>query len=493
MRVKEQRTQLIKRRSTVLNAESSRVITRSHIPGGAARTKHLIERVSKLGDDNVHYLLENVLHEFSARHRNFREVLESNFERVSSHVPKSVSLSVEQRLLIGAYFTSEYSVEAAALFNPSIVPHPDQKDVEKGSLRFIMSFRATGEGHVSSIEFRSGIVDENHDIFFDPVSQYVATPEIHTDPLYNCLHFRRKFEEMGAHGRVMNHLLEGLGETFTIEDLKKQIENLRSTKFRLVDKNHAIDTALWLARSNYEVIFGPDQPISERVIFPVTQNESSGIEDARFVRFVDDDNSVTYYATYTAYNGFEILPQLLDTDDFLTFRMHTLSGKAAQNKGMALFPRKINGRFAMLSRQDGVNNFIMLSDSLRFWEAAKLLQEPIHPLEFVQVGNCGSPVETSEGWLALFHGVGPMRKYSIWAELLDIDDPSKVIGRLDEPILAPDEHERDGYVPNVVYTCGSMIHGDALIIPYGIADQRCRVATVSIPELLSRLKVSQQP
>jgi len=492
MRVKEQRAQLVKRRPTVLNAESSRVITRPHIPGDRARITQLIERAAQLGDDDVHHLIENVFQDFSARHRNFRETLERNFERVSGYVPKRLSLSAEQRLLIGAYMTSEYSVEAAALFNPSIVPHPDQKGVDKGSLRFVMSFRATGEGHVSSIEFRSGIVDENHDIYFDPVSQYVAAPEIHTDPVYQRLHFRRKLEEMGARDRVMNHLLAGLGETFTIDELELQIENLRSTKFRLVDKRHAIDTAMWLARSNYEVIFRPEQPISERVIFPVSENESSGIEDARFVRFVDDDGSFTYYATYTAYNGFDILPQLLQTNDFLTFRMHTLSGTAAQNKGMALFPKKINGQFVMLSRQDGVNNYIMFSDSLRFWEKANLLQEPAHPLEFVQVGNCGSPVETSEGWLALFHGVGPMRKYSIWAELLDLDDPTKVIGRLDEPVLAPDEHERDGYVPNVVYTCGSMIHRDTLIIPYGIADQRCRVATASIPELLSRLKASQQ-
>jgi predicted GH43/DUF377 family glycosyl hydrolase len=493
MRVKDQRKQLVKRRSTVLNAESSRVITRPHIPGGRARIKRLIERVSRLGADEVNHVLEHVLEEFSGRHRNFRAVLDRNFERISQYVPKRVSLSTEQRLLLGAYFTSEYSVEAAALFNPSIVPHPDQKGLEKGSLRFIMSFRATGEGHVSSVEFRSGIVDENEDIYFDAVSQYVATPEIHTDPLYHRLHFRRKLEEMGARDQVMNRLLEGLGDTFTIVELEKQIENLRSTRFRTIDKNHAIDTALWLARSNYEVIFGSDQPISERVIFPVSQNESAGIEDARFVHFTDDDGTVTYYATYTAYNGFKILPQLLETDDFLTFRMHTLSGHAAQNKGMALFPRKINGRYVMLSRQDGVNNYIMFSNSLRFWEDSRLLQEPVHPLEFVQIGNCGSPVETAEGWLALFHGVGPMRKYSIWAELLDIDDPSKVIGRLEEPLLAPDEHEREGYVPNVVYSCGSMIHGDTLIIPYGIADQRCRVASVSISALLSRLKASQQP
>ncbi len=488
MRVKEQRKQLVQRRPTLLNAESSRVIIRPHIPGDKARTKRLIERVSELSDDDVNDLLEAVLQDFSGRHRNFREALKRNFNLIAEYVPKRLSLSSEQQMLLGSYFTQEYSVEAAALFNPSIVFHPDQKGVAKGSQRFIMSFRAIGEGHVSSIEFRSGIVDENHDIFFDPVSQYVATPEMHTDPVYHRLHFRQKLEEMGASDRVTDKLLKGLGETFTFGQLESKIKKLLSTKFRLKDKHDAIDTVLWLARSNYEVIFRPDEQISERVIFPVSENESAGIEDARFVRFVDDDKSVTYYATYTAYNGFEILPQILETTDFLTFKMHTLSGKEARNKGMALFPRKINGKFVMMGRQDGVNNYIMFSDNIRIWGEAVLLEEPVHPLEFVQVGNCGSPVETSEGWLAFFHGVGPMRKYSIWAELLDRDDPSQVIGRLDEPILTPDEHERDGYVPNVVYTCGNMIHGDTLILPYGIADQRCRIATVSITELLSRLK-----
>jgi predicted GH43/DUF377 family glycosyl hydrolase len=488
MRVNEQRTQLIKRRPTLLNAASSRVITRLHIPGDRARSEGLVARVSKLSEDDVNHLLEAIYQDFSPRHRNFRDTLERNFERIAEIIPSCASLSHERRLLLGAYMTAEYSVESAALYTPSIVPHPDQKGVSKGSLRFIMSFRATGEGHVSSIEFRSGIVDENHDIYFDAVSQYVATPEIHTDPTYERHHFRRKLEDIGVSHRVVDRLLEGLSETFTFDELKAQIEKFRSTRFRVKDKRDVIDMVLWLARSNYEVIFDPDQQISERVIFPVTENERVGIEDARFVRFVHDDKSVNYYATNTAYNGFAILPQLLETTDFLTFKLHTLSGNAAQNKGMALFPRKINGRYVMLSRQDGVNNYIIFSDRLRNWNDAELLQEPVHPLEFVQVGNCGSPVETSEGWLALVHGVGPMRRYSIWAELLDLDDPSKVIGRLDEPILAPDEHERDGYVPNVVYTCGTMLHGDALLLPYGIADQRCRIATVAIPELLTRLK-----
>ncbi len=491
-RIIERRQNFVRRRRAVLSAESSRVITRPYFPGDGPRLERMIERVIKLSDDDVQLLLETIFRDFSERHRHLREALERNFEQVAAHSPQSRSLSAERRLLLGAYHTCEYSVEAAALFNPSIVLHPDQKGVSKGSQRFIMSFRATGEGHISSVEFRSGIIDKNHDIYFDPVSQYVEMPEIRTDPVYNRLHFQQKLEEIGAHTRILDRLLESLGESFTFDQLQTQIKLLQSTKFRIKDKMDAINTALWLARSNYEVIFRSDHQISERVIFPVTENESRGIEDARFVRFVNDDGSVKYYATFTAYNGFTILPQLLETTDFVTFKIHTLNGKAVQNKGMALFPRKIGGQFVMLSRQDGVNIHIMFSDDVHYWNEAKLIQEPTHPLELVQIGNCGSPVETDEGWIALFHGVGPMRKYTIWATLLDIHDPSKIIGRLKEPLLTPDEYERDGYVPNVVYSCGSMIHRDQLIIPYAIADQRCSVASVSVPELLSRLKAGGQ-
>ncbi|MCZ6586040.1 MAG: glycosidase, partial [Gammaproteobacteria bacterium] len=334
MRIKEQRTQLVRRRPTLLNAESSRVITRLHIPGDKARSKALLARVAKLSEDDVQHLLEAVYQDFSARHRNFRDTLQRNFERIAEIVPDCDSLSGERRLLLGAYMTAEYSVESAALFNPSIVPHPDQKGVPKGSRRFVMSFRATGEGHISSIEFRSGVIDENLDIYIDAVSQYVATPEIHTDPTYDRRHFRRKLEDIGASHRVVERLLEGLSETFTFDELEIEIEKFRSTRFRVKDKRNAIDMVLWLARSNYEVIFDSDQQISERVIFPVTENERAGIEDARFVRFVDDDQSVNYYATYTAYNGFAILPQLLETTDFLTFKMHTLNGHALVLRGI---------------------------------------------------------------------------------------------------------------------------------------------------------------
>jgi len=484
---------LVRRRRTFVNAESSRVITRPYVPGDKQRIKGVINRVAGLGDDEVQHLLEGIFHDFAGRHRYFEETLQSHFQQIAEPLVGSISLSPRHQLLLGAYFTAEYSVESAALFNPSIVPHPDQSGVPPGSLRFIMSFRATGEGHISSIEFRSGLVDRNHDIYFDPVSQYVETPEIHQNPLYDRMHFRQKLAEIGAGDRIMNRLLEGLGDEFTFDDLQEQIRKLKSTRFRVKDKAAAIDTALWLARSNYEVIFRPDHQISERVIFPVTENESGGIEDARFVHFRDDDGKEKYYATYTAYNGVTILPQILETTDFVTFKIFTLNGQAVQNKGLALFPRKINGHYAMLSRQDGVNNYLMYSDDVYCWDASTLIQKPVDPQEFIQIGNCGSPVETPEGWIVLFHGVGPMRRYSIWAELLDLEDPSKILGRLDKPLLAPEEYEREGYVPNVVYTCGSMIHEDELIIPYAMADQRCGVASISVPDLLAQMKTTRVP
>jgi predicted GH43/DUF377 family glycosyl hydrolase len=244
----------------------------------------------------------------------------------------------------------------------------------------------------------------------------------------------------------------------------------------------------WLAHSNYETSFRPEYPISERVIFPVSKNESGGIEDARFVRFEKDSGEATYYATYTAYNGFSILPQLIETRDFVTFNVITLNGRAVQNKGMALFPHKIGGRYAMLSRQDGENNFIMFSDHLHFWQEAKLIQEPTRPWELVQVGNCGSPLETDAGWLVLTHGVGPMRQYCISAMLLDPDNPAKIIARLEEPLLTPHEQEREGYVPNVVYSCGALIHNNELVIPYAMSDVHSGLATVDVDDLIGCMR-----
>jgi predicted GH43/DUF377 family glycosyl hydrolase len=481
-----------RRKPIVIHANISRVITRPYIPHTEKRISNIINRVMTLDEDEVSTLLETIMHDFSHRHRYFRETLERNFNRVAYHAPDKNELSEQRQLLIGAYFTAEYSVEAAALFNPSMVQVPAMEVDPEGSCRFIMSFRVVGEGHISSIEFRSGIVDSNNDIYFDPLSNYVRTPRIQTDSSYDRELFHLKLQDMGASNKVSQWMLSDLPDEFTFNELQEKIsEHYTGDKVRERDKIDAIKMALWLARSNYEISFRPDHQISERVIFPVSESESGGIEDARFVRFVEDDGTVIYYATYTAYNGVTILPQLIETRDFLLFKISTLNGKQAHGKGMALFPRKIKGKYVMLSRQDGENNAIMFSDNVHFWKHAQIMQTPMFPYEFFQIGNGGPPIETDDGWLVITHGVGAMRIYSLGIELLDLDDPTQVISRLDEPILIPNEHDRDGYVPNVVYSCGGMVFQDELIIPYASADQRCGIASLNMPKLMARLRYNK--
>ncbi len=476
-----------RRKQIVMNANIGRVITRPYLPSGEDRIRKVIRRVLSLNENEACTILETVLQDFSHRHRYFRQSLERNFERVAGFVPDVDQVSKQRQLLIGTYFTAEYSVEAAA-FNPSIVMVTNHDTDSDDSCRFVMSFRAVGEGHISSIEFRGGFIDRNNDIYFDALSDYVDTPEIHPNPGYDRHLFRLKLQEMGASNAVTDQLLNKLPDNFTFNDLQGKIAELQNNgQFPAQERTDAIDIAIWLAQSNYQILYRKDHPISERVIFPVSESESGGIEDARFVRFAEDDGTVTYYATYTAYNGHTILPQLIETCDFLSFKISTLNGEQAQGKGMALFPRKIQGKYVMLSRQDGENNAIMFSDNLYFWQQAQILQEPEFPYEFIQMGNGGSPIETPEGWLVVTHGVGPMRTYSLGIELLDLDDPSQIISRLDEPILVPNAHEREGYVPNVVYSCGAMIYRHELIIPYASGDQRCGIATLNLSKLMARL------
>jgi predicted GH43/DUF377 family glycosyl hydrolase len=482
---------LARRKSILMKAEIGRVITRPYLPSSEERIRKIIKRVLSMDEMEACTVLETVLHDFSHRHRYFRQSLERNFERVAGFVPDIDQVSKQRRLLIGTYFTAEYSVEAAAFFNPSIVQVANQETDPEGSCRFVMSFRATGEGHISSIEFRSGIIDSNNDIYFDALSDYVDTPQIHPNPSYDRHLFQLKLQEMGASNAVTHQLLNQLPDNFTFNDLRGKIAELQNNgQFLPQEKTDAIDMAMWLAQSNYQIFFRKDHPISERVIFPVSESERKGIEDARFVRFIDDDGTVTYYATYTAYNGETILPQLIETCDFLSFTVITLNGAEVQGKGMALFPRKIRGKYVMLSRQDGENNAIMFSDNLHFWQQAQILQEPEFPYEFIQMGNSGSPIETPEGWLVITHGVGPMRTYSLGIELLDLEDPTRIISRIDEPILVPNAHEREGYVPNVVYSCGALIHQDELIIPYASGDQRCGIVTLQVTQVMARLAAS---
>ncbi len=475
----------VKRKAIKIVGDTSRVITRLHLPDGRHRISKLIQRIVNLPETSARRLMAQVMIDFSGRHDDLGHIFERHLEVVKDYLPRNTKLSDVQKALIGAYFTKEYSIESAALFNPSIVPHPDQSHLNKGSLRFIMSLRATGEGHVSSIVFRSGVLDRRNEFLFDPISDFVETPDLELDAVYKRNPFHLKLNEMGASDEITNHILNQLPEDFTYIQLTEKIGNLRAQpRFSEGKQNKAFKAMCWLAGSNYEVSFHPDHRISERVIFPVSKNESRGIEDARFVRFVSDNREVIYYATYTAYNG-TILPQLIETRDFIRFNILTLNGKAAQNKGMALFPRKIGGRYAMLSRQDGENNHIMFSDNIHFWQQAKIIQEPEYPWEFIQIGNCGSPLETDQGWIVLTHGVGPMRQYCIGAMLLDLENPSKIIARLKEPLLAPHEKEREGYVPNVVYSCGAIIHNNELIIPYAMSDINSGIATVDVNELLT--------
>ncbi len=476
----------IKRKKKQILGDSSRVITRPYIPNREYRIHKIIQRIVDLPDTETENLLEQIMLDFSERHRDIKRVFELHLNKVRDYIPNNPVISEVKRALIGAFFTMEYSIESAALFNPSIVLHPDQSHLDKGSMRFIMSLRATGEGHVSSIVFRSGILDENNKILFDPISDYVETPDLHVDQVYDRHLFRLKLDEMEASNEITTYLLDQLPENFTNNDLREKIGVLTSQPvFSEARQNETFNVMSWLTNSNYEISFRSDHLISERVIFPVSENESRGIEDARLVQFTDDNGEVTYYATYTAYNGFNILPQLIETKDFIKFNILTLNGKAVQNKGMALFPRKINDRYVMLSRQDGENNHIMFSDNIHFWQESKIIQEPTFPWEFIQVGNCGSPIETDYGWIVLTHGVGPMRQYCIGAMLLDLENPARIIARLEEPLLAPREEEREGYVPNVVYTCGAIIHNNELVIPYAMSDVMSGIATVGVSDLIN--------
>lgn len=476
------------RHEVTLLPESARVILRPFIPSDIQRVTTIIGRALALTEEEVVRQLEEVRHDFAARHFEIEPQLHAHFEKVKHHIFTQRPLSHERQLLIGALFSGEYALESAALFNPSMVPHPDQSDAPEGGVRFIMSLRATGEGHISSIEFRAGTVAQDGGITLDSISRFVTVPGIVPNPSYRKRRFIIKLHEMGFENEHTVAVMAPLAESFTRKDLINSVAAVRlETRPATQDLIRTLDAVQWLADSNYELLFSPKLSMSERIIFPVSLNESNGIEDARFVRFTDDDGTVTYYATYTAYNGRAILPQLIETEDFLHFRVLTLNGSAVQNKGMALFPRRIDGSYAMLSRQDDENLFIMFSNNPHYWSDPQVLLRPAEPWESVKIGNCGSPIETEAGWLVMTHGVGPMRKYCIGAALLDLHDPTQVIGRLKDPLICPEGLEREGYVPNVVYSCGSMLHGRTLILPFAMSDKVTAIVSMSLDELLAAM------
>ena len=478
----------LRRSGLVLHPDRTRVLARPLQLTSRARAGRICAQVMALPESEVKTLLEQVEAEFGERHVQIQEFLRRRLDQVRPWMRAGQELSSERRLLLGAYFTHEYSLEAAALFNPSIVPHPDQSDLPAGALRFILSLRSTGEGHISSITFRTGCLDAQGAIDVQVPARYSLEPTQVPNASYDKALFARKLRELGLVGDFTRQALEGLAAAFTLEELQATV---RLTVQRLdaqdQDSTAVARKTLMLARSNYEVQFASDTRLSERVLFPVTPSQSNGIEDARFVRFLNEDGTATYYATYTAYDGRLILPQFIETSDFRHFKFITLNGPAVRNKGMALFPRKINGVYAMLGRQDYENIYVMYSDHLHFWHTAELVVKPKFPWEFVQIGNCGSPIETEAGWLVLSHGVGPMRTYCIGAFLLDRNDPTRMIGRLREPLIRPSGNEREGYVPNVVYSCGSLLHGRQLVIPYGMSDCAVTFATVSLDDLLAAM------
>lgn len=475
-----------------LAADPSRVITRLFVPGQEgfedqdSRAGAVVKRVLALDEDEVRASLDDVITRFNGRHRDLAGTFSRHFREVADRLDPETKVSDARMSLLGATFTSEYAIEGAALCNPSIVAHPDQSAMPEGSLRFVMSVRGIGEGHRSSIGFRTGVVDAAGVVTIDEVAPF-ATVGTAAPALLDAAVFRMELARLHDSGEAADYVLDALGERFTRADLDERLDQLqthRSTRGRAAETMRLMRT---IATRTYGIEFSRDTELSEHVLWPTSAAEAAGMEDARFVRFVEDDGTVAFYATYTAYSGSHISQQLLKTEDFRSFTSTPLVGHAAANKGLALFPRRINGRFAAMSRSDRESNTVALSDHLAVWPSARPCQEPTESWEVLQLGNCGPPIETDAGWLVLTHGVGPMRTYRIGAILLDLDDPTRIRGRLRQPLLSPAADDRDGYVPNVVYSCGALVHAGTLVLPYGIGDSAIGVATASLPELLDAM------
>ncbi len=471
-------------------SDDRRVLLRYFETGDESRERSILDCLLNLTEKQVEQALSEICGNFAARHRQIETVFREHYNRVTSGFVDKIEVSEERKLLIGAYFSFEYSIEAAALFNPSIVVHPDQRGLDQGAVRFLMSMRATGEGHISSIVFRRGILHADGRISFDPPPRFAYTAKPHPDRRYDKNLFALKLREMDADIRQFQRVIDRLDDYFTIEQLRVTIGEIEPQVKRTRSFSNAASKALWLAGANYSLYFSRDALPAETVIFPATENERKGMEDLRLVRFHDDDGQAYYYGTYTAFDGVRTTPMMIETGDFTAFHVTTLNGRYAANKGMAFFPRKVGGWYMMVARHDGRNLYLLRSENRHFWNESFLLQVPTESWELMLIGNCGSPVETESGWILLTHGVGPVRRYCIGAMLLDREDPRQVIGRLRQPLLAPTDEEREGYVPNVVYSCGSIIHHDNLVIPYAVSDSRISFATVNVNALLAMLLVN---
>lgn len=483
---------LVHRTEVNLVASADRVMCRIFIPGdelhlpGVSRAENVLERIGWLTDEQVDEALARTIHRFEGRHRHLNREFELHFEAVSHLIRDVSSVSAARRSLIGAYFTQEYAFESTAYFNPSMVAHPDQSGVPEGSVRFVMSVRAVGEGHISSIVFRTGLIGPLGEIEMDPVSKY-ATTRAHRYTALTSRLVRRAAVERGLDSSELQSVLGTLPETFTPEELEVSMELLQVTRSGTTPIANVVNELRDLAQSTYEVDFDEATDLTERVMWPTVSHERHGMEDARWVQFTEPDGRMNYRATYAGYDGVDIVIRGLETSDFRRFSSMQLTGHAVANKGLAFFPRQVNGRYAAVSRWDRESNSIAYSNDGYHWDEGKTFQMASQPWEVVHLGNCGSPIETSAGWIVLTHGVGPMREYFIGAVLLDLEDPTKMLAALPHPLLTANEKERNGYVPNVVYSCGSLLHGGVLVIPYGIADAMTGIATVEVDELLTEL------
>ena len=485
--------QLVRRSEVVLRGDPQRVISRIFIPGeeelirGTSRAKDVLNRCLSLSATQVHEVLAETVASFSGRHRDLEEQFELHYSAVQHLIADEDAINSERKRLIGAYLTQEYAVEAAAYFNPSIVAHPDQSAVEPDHLRFIMSVRAVGEGHISTVVFRTGTIDPEGNVAVDPACDFATTRAHRYTVLRNGL-VQQSAVDAGIDSADLHFVLGMLPEKFTPEELNASLNLLKMRPERAEHPGDIVEKLQEIARNSYEVDFGEDTVLSERVLWPIASDERRGIEDARFVQVADELGTTRYRATYTGFDGTNVVSRMLETDDFRCFSSLKLTGKAVQNKGVAFFPRLIGGRYCALSRWDRESNSVAYSDDGYHWDEIRSFQSPKQPWELIQIGNCGSPIETDEGWLVITHGAGAMRQYSISAVLLDIDDPEIMLGALSNPLLTPNPDERNGYVPNVVYSCGSLVHRGKLIMPYGFSDYRTSFATMELSQVLAAME-----
>lgn len=487
---------LVRRITPVLRANPARVISKFFLPGtevepqGVLHVDTIIARVLKMSDEDVTANLAATLARYAERHYDLHKIFINHFGHIAHHLPNANEISIERRDLIGAYFTQEYAVEGAALFNPSIVLHPDQTGLKEDEIRFILSVRALGEGHISSIEFRTGVFSQSAEIQIDEPGHHLVTG--HRAPITLSREFFREGLAEFAGTALAEELLRLLPAEFDTNQLDEVIASVEHDNLIHEGAREIVKQIRRVASANYRLAFPPGHALSECVIYPTSADESHGIEDARFTKFAEDDGKTSYYATYTAFDGFHLAQHLLKTNDFQTFDITKLMGPAARNKGLALFPRRVNGAYLAISRWDSETISIAHSSDMSLWSDPVAVQFPEEPWEFVKLGNCGSPIETEDGWLVLTHGVGPMREYGIGAILLDRTDPTKMIGALKHPLLTSTEEERDGYVPNVVYSCGALLNQQTLILPYGCSDSTIRIAYVNFPDLMNRLRTASR-